>query len=265
VSTIGRDITEQKKAARALLDNTRIKRELEIAKEIQQSFLPACPRELPGLLTACRCVPATHVGGDYYDFFSLEAGVVDVAIADVTGHSIGSSLLMSMTRSVLHAKVSAGRSPGKLLAAVNDLLHDDLSRAELQISMFYARLDTEHRTLAYANAGHNPPLLFRSKEGVSMELDADGLLMGVKTGVFFEEKTTRMEAGDILVLYTDGVTEAENAEGELFGTGRLCGVIAEQRGCHPEEIMAAIFQELGEFAGSKPLLDDVAMTIFKMV
>jgi sigma-B regulation protein RsbU (phosphoserine phosphatase) len=265
VSTIGRNITEQKKAARALLDNARIKRELEIAKEIQQSFLPTCPRELPGMLTACRLVPATHVGGDYYDFFSLEAGIVDVAIADVTGHSIGSSLLMSMTRSVLHAKVSASRSPGKLLAAVNDLLHDDLSRAELQLSMFYARLDTENRTLAYANAGHSHPLLFRSREGVSIELDADGLLMGVKTDVCFEEKITRMEAGDILVLYTDGVTEAENAEGEFFGTGRLCGVIAEQCGRHPEEIMAAIFQELTAFAGAKPLLDDVAMTIFKMV
>jgi sigma-B regulation protein RsbU (phosphoserine phosphatase) len=265
ISTIGRDITEQKKAAVALLDNARIKRELEIAKEIQQSFLPVCPRELPGMLTACRCVPAAHVGGDYYDFFSLEAGIVDVVIADVAGHSVGSALLMAMTRSVLHAKVSSSRSPGKLLTAVNDLLHDDLSRAELQITMFYARLDTENRTLAYANAGHNPPLLFRTKEGVSMELDADGLLMGIKTDVCFKEKITRVEAGDVLILYTDGVTEAENDEGELFGTGRLSGVIAEQCSRHPEEIMAAIFQKLTAFTGSKPFLDDVAMTIFKFV
>lgn len=261
VSTIGRDITEQKRAAAALLYNARINRELEIAKEIQQSFLPTCPSALPGMFMTCCCVPATHVGGDYYDFFPLEDGIVDAVIADVTGHSVGSSLLMTMTRSVLHAKVSSSRSPGKLLEVVNDLLHDDLSRAELLISMFYVRLDTENHTLAYANAGHNPPFLFRAREGVFIKLDADGLLMGVKTDVCFEENFTLVESGDILILYTDGVTEAENAEGELFGTGRLCGVIAEHSERHPKEIMAAIFQELTPFT----LSDDVAMIIFKIV
>jgi sigma-B regulation protein RsbU (phosphoserine phosphatase) len=261
VSTIGRDITEQKKAAAALLDNARINRELEIAKEIQQSFLPACPSALPGLLTSCCCVPAAHVGGDYYDFFTLEGGIVDAVIADVTGHSIGASLLMTMTRSVLHAKVSLSRSPGNLLTAVNDLLYNDLSRTELLITMFYVRLDTEKRTLTYANAGHNHPFLFRARERMFSELDADGLLMGVKTDVCFEEKCTQVEAGDILILYTDGVTEAENTKGELFGSGRLCEVIAGHCAEHPQEIMAAIFQELAAFT----LADDVAMFIFKIV
>lgn len=265
VSTIGRDVTEQKKAAAALLDNARIKRELEIAKEIQQSFLPVCPQDLPGMLMACCCVPAAHVGGDYYDFFSLETDIVDLVIADVAGHSVGSALLMSMTRSVLHAKVSLSRPPGKLLTTVNDLLHDDLSNAELQLSMFYARLDTKNRTLAYANAGHTQPFLFHSKEGAFTKLDADGLLMGVNKDVCFEEKVAPVEAGDILILYTDGITEAENAEGELFGTGRLCGVIAEQCGRHPEEIMAAIFREMTAFISSKPLTDDVAMIVIKIV
>jgi sigma-B regulation protein RsbU (phosphoserine phosphatase) len=261
MSTIGRDITEQKRAAAALLDNARIKRELEIAKEIQQSFLPVCPSALPGMFLTCCCVPTAHVGGDYYDFFSLEAGIVDAVIADVTGHSIGSSLLMTMTRSVLHAKVSSSRTPGTLLAAVNDLLYDDLSRAELLLSMFYVRLDPKNRTLAYSNAGHNHPFLYRSREGAFMELDAEGLLMGVRTDVSFEEKVTRVDAGDILILYTDGVTEAENANGELFGTERLCGVIASHYERHPKDIMAEIFKELTGFT----LSDDVAMIIFKIV
>ncbi|MCM2358977.1 MAG: PAS domain S-box protein [Geobacteraceae bacterium] len=261
VSTIGRDITEQKKAEAALLDNARINRELEIAKEIQQSFLPTCPSALPGMLMTCCCVPAAHVGGDYYDFFTLEDGIVDAVIADVTGHSVGSSLLMTMTRSVLHAKVSSSRSPGTLLAAVNDLLHDDLSRAELLISMFYIRLDTENHTLAYANAGHNPAFLFRAREGAFIKLDADGLLMGVKTDVCFEEKFTLVETGDIIILYTDGVTEAENVKGELFGTGRLRRVIADNCERHPQEIMTAIFRKLAHFR----LSDDVAMIIFKIV
>jgi sigma-B regulation protein RsbU (phosphoserine phosphatase) len=261
VSTIGRDITAQKKAAAALLENARINRELEIAQEIQQSFLPVCPSALPGMLMTCRCVPAAHVGGDYYDFFSLEAGIVDAVIADVTGHNVGSSLLMTMTRSVLHAMVSASCLPGKLLAAVNDLIHQDLTRAELQISMSYVRLDTVKHTLAYANAGHNPPLLFRSREGAFMQLDADGLLMGVKTDVSYEEKITRVEAGDILILYTDGITEAEDVDGSFFGTSRLCTVIAEHCEGHPKEIMAAIFQELAPFTIS----DDMAMIIFKII
>ncbi len=261
ISTIGRDITEQKKAAGALLDNARINRELEIAKEIQQSFLPVCPSALPGILMSCRCVPATHVGGDYYDFFPLEEGVVDAVIADVTGHSVGSSLLMTMARSVLHAKVSSSRSPGVLLAAVNDLLHNDLSRAELQISMFYVRLDTNNHTLVYANAGHIRPLLYRCNQGAFIELDADGLLMGIKTDVCFEEGLCLVEPGDILILCTDGITEAVNSSGELFGTDRLCRVIAENSGRHPKETMEAIFKELSIFS----LEDDVAIIIFKIV
>lgn len=102
--------------------------------------------------------------------------------------------------------------------------------------MFYVRLDTEKGTLTYANAGHNHSFLYRSREGLFTELDADGLLMGVKTGVCFEEKGTRVEVGDILVLYTDGVTQ-----GELFGSGRLCEVIAGHCSKHPQEIIAAIF------------------------
>jgi len=201
------------------------------------------------------------VGGDYYDFFILEGGIVDAVIADVTGHSIGASLLMSMTRSVLHAKVGLSRPPGNLLTAVNNLLHNDLSRTELLITMFYVRLDTERHTLTYANAGQNHPFLFRARERIFSELDADGLLMGVKDDVCFEEKSTRVEAGDILILYTDGVTEAENAQGELFGSGRLCEVIAGHSAEHPQEIIAAIFQELSAFT----LADDVAMFIFKIV
>ncbi|MBT1076513.1 SpoIIE family protein phosphatase [Geobacter grbiciae] len=258
------DITEQKKAAAALLDNARINRELEIAKEIQQSFLPVCPSALPGVLMACCCHPATHVGGDYYDFFTLEEGAIDMVIADVTGHSVGSSLLMTMARSVLNAKVTAARPPGKLLEVVNDLLHDDLSRAELQISMFYIRLDAANHTLSYANAGHNHPVLYHSEEGSFVELDADGMIMGVMKEVGFEEKSIRVAAGDIFILYTDGVTEAESAGGEPFGTGRLCEAIAEYRHSHPREIMGGIFQKLTLFTGARPLSDDVAMIIVKI-
>ena len=264
VSTIGRDITEQKKAERLLLDHVRFNRELEIAQEIQQSFLSACPWELPGLLMACCCTPATHVGGDYYDFFTPEADLVDLVIADITGHSLGAALLMTETRSVLHAKIGAGRSPGKLLAIVNDLLYDDLCRSELQISMFYARLETETHTLIYANAGHNRPLLYRCRDGSLEELDGDGLLLGIKTGVYFEEKSCSVETGDILLMYTDGVAEAENTREEVFGVERLGKIIVSQSHRHPQEIINAIMTGLASFSGTRPRTDDVTMVAIKI-
>lgn len=264
VSTIGRDITELKIAERLQLDNARINRELEIAREIQQSFLSSCPAQLPGLLMACCCQPAAHVGGDYYDFFTPQEGLVDLVIADITGHSVGAALLMVETRSVLHAKAGVGRPPGNLLAAVNDLLYDDLCRAELQLSMFYARLDTDSRTLAYANAGHNRPLLYRSRDGFCEELDADGLLMGIMASVPFEEKVIAVENGDILLMYTDGVTEAENTADELFGTERLGSIIAANCQRRPDEIMAAILAGLAAFSGARPRVDDVAMVVVKV-
>jgi sigma-B regulation protein RsbU (phosphoserine phosphatase) len=265
VSTIGRDITEQKRAERLLLDHVRFNRELEIAQEIQQSFLSVCPWELPGLHMACCCTPATHVGGDYYDFFTPEADLVDLVIADITGHSLGAALLMTETRSVLHAKIGAGRSPGKLLAMVNDLLYDDLCRAELQISMFYARLETETHTLIYANAGHNRPLLYRCRDSFLEELDADGLLLGIKTGVYFEEKSCSVETGDILLMYTDGVAETENAREEVFGVERLGKIVVAQSQHHPQEIINAVMTGLTTFSGGKPRSDDVTMVAIKII
>lgn len=266
LQAIARDITERKKAERVLLDNTRIKRELEIAQEVQKALLPARPPQLSGLLVASRCVPASNVGGDYYDFFYPAANTLDAVIADVAGHSFGSALLMTEARSVLHAKVNAANSPGKILAAVNDLLYEDLSRSELLLSMFYARLDAINTTLVYANAGHSRPLLYRhGKNAAFEELDADGLLMGVKTDVVFEEKSVRMAGGDILFLYTDGITEAENVNGDFFGDKRFREVIAEASDQRPEEIIAALFQNLTAFIGDRDLNDDITITIIKVV
>ena len=264
VSTIGRDITEQKKAEHLLLDNARINRELEIAKEIQQSFLSSFPSQLPGLQMASCCKPAAHVGGDYYDFFTPDEGLVDLVIADIAGHSVGSALLMTETRSVLRAKVNADRTPGQLLQVVNDLLYDDLCRAELQISMFYARLDTLRSTIVYANAGHNRPYLCHSNDGSMEELDADGMLMGIMSGILFEEKSIDVESGDILFMYTDGVIEAVNDRNELFGNERLGRILATSFQRHPQEIIDAILSGLAIFSGVRPRDDDVAMVTVKV-
>jgi phosphoserine phosphatase RsbU/P len=265
LQAIMRDISERKKTELVLLDNTRIKRELEIAQEIQQSLLPEEPPRVAGVRIACSCVPAANVGGDYYDFFTLDNCRLDAVIADVAGHSFGSALLMTEVRSVLHAKVNIENSPGKLLFKLNEILLKDLSRAELQLSMFYVSLDLDRNVLSYANAGQTRPLLFHAVDKSFEELDADGLLMGIRSGVFFEEKQVALVAGDILLLHTDGISDADDSSGNFFGVERLCQVVREQSCNDPDHILAEVFIKLAEFTGGKQLADDVTIAIIKIV
>jgi sigma-B regulation protein RsbU (phosphoserine phosphatase) len=166
---------------------------------------------------------------------------------------------------VLHATVNIEDCPARLLAKLNELLLKDLSRAELQISMFYARLDTREGLLTYANAGHTKPLLFRLKDCSIEELDADGLLMGIKSDVAFEEKKTSIASGDILLLHTDGISDAENFNGEFFGVERLCEVVRANGNKEPELLVSEIFRRLADFTGAKPLPDDVTLAVVKIV
>lgn len=261
---IMRDVTERKKAAAALLENAFIKRELDMAREIQRQLLPGEYPTIPDLSLAGGSPPTAGVGGDYYDFFTITPDILDVVIADVAGHSIGSALLMSEARSVLHAKARIERPPAILLAAVNELMHDDLSRSELQMSIFAARFDMQKRTLAYANAGHTRPLLYRASSGAIEQLDAEGMLLGIMREPEFEERECALAAGDILLLHTDGLAEAENSSGEFFGTERLCRLLAAQQQNGPEEILAAIFTELAAFTENSALSDDVSLVALKV-
>lgn len=186
---IKQDISERKKAEKALLENSTIRRDMKIARQIQRSLLPTRPPVIPGVLLAGLDVPAALVGGDYYDFFTQEEGILSVVIADVAGHSLGSALLMAMARSVLHATINPRPSPAEILASLNDLLHEDLDRAELLISMFYLKLDIATRHFTFANAGHIQPLLFRHGDGSFLELDAEGLVFGVQRGVQLDRKS----------------------------------------------------------------------------
>lgn len=260
-----RDITERKKAEAALLENICIKRDLDMAREIQRSLLPDAPPRIPGIRVACCCSPAASVGGDYYDFFDVQPGVADIVIADVAGHSLGSALLMSEARTVLRAKVRIERPPAMLLSAVNQLLHVDLSRSELQMSAFAVRLDTRDRLLRYANAGHTRPLYFRAATGSIEELDAEGLLFGVYSEVNFEEKVLQLSAGDILLLHTDGVIDTENPAGEFFGTERLSRLVRAAGEQEPEELLSMIFRALINFAGERQLSDDVSLVVVKIL
>lgn len=254
---------EQKEGA--LLKNAMVARDMEIAREIQRSLLPCASPQLAGITIAGRCLPAAHVGGDYFDFFPRSETVLDFVIADVSGHSVGAALIMAETRSVLRAVVQAANGAGEILATLNTHLHDDLSNAELFITTFYGQYDVVSRQLIYANAGHNLPLLFRNGVSGCRELDAEGLILGVHREVLFEEKSLRLLPGDILLLYTDGVSEARNGRGDLFGANRLCALLAAYQGAPPEVMIDAVLQGVQAFVGASPLDDDITMVVMKVL
>ncbi|HWI40237.1 MAG TPA: SpoIIE family protein phosphatase, partial [Verrucomicrobiae bacterium] len=211
---------ERQEKEQALLENMKVVRDMEIAKQIQMSLLPSALPQVRGVSLAGRCIPAAHVGGDYYDVFTRGPDIVEIAIADVSGHSVGAALIMAETRSVLRAQVYGAARASEILQRLNELLYEDLSHAELFITMFYVKYNSSSGRLSFANGGHNRPVLVRG-DGTRVELDADGLILGVKKRVIFEEKSLEMHSGDVLVLYTDGIVEAQNREGEFFGNDRL--------------------------------------------
>jgi sigma-B regulation protein RsbU (phosphoserine phosphatase) len=254
------DVTERRRAEES-------RRELEIARHIQLSLLPNAPLRLPMVELAGVCVPASHVGGDYFDFFE-NFDAVDAVIADVSGHSVGAALVMSEARSTLRAETRKASGvpigPAQILRALNELLYDDLSKAELFITMFYVKFLPETRTLNYANAGHNQPLLLRSDGVGCAPLDADGLVLGVQRAVDFEQRSIELDIGDKLLLYTDGITEAENPQGVFFGVERLCASFAAHRSLTPEALVNQLLSEVRAFCGGAPLRDDISMVILQV-
>jgi PAS domain S-box-containing protein len=257
------DVTELRRAEEE-------RHELEFAKQIQLSLLPGSPLKVNGALVAGYCLPATHVGGDYFDYFSGR-GTVDIVIADVSGHSMGAALIMAETRSTLKAEALhrrqarsvTGKGAGKILRALNALLYEDLNRAELFITMFYMKYHHATRQLRYANAGHNRPLLLRAGETACRELDADGLIFGVAREAAFEERGTVLRKGDLVLLYTDGITEAQDPEGEFFGADRLSRLFATQGARTPQEIIGEIVEDLQTFCRRGSFADDISMVVLK--
>lgn len=248
----------------ALLKNAAVAHEMEIAKQIQLSLLPESPPVLQGIQIAYLSVAADHVGGDYYDFFVRDGRIVDAVIADVSGHNVGAALIMVETRSVLRAQVNISSSPGKILASLNSLLLSDLTRAELFITMFYIKYDTVTQWLTYASAGHNQPLLYRCSDKSCQMLDAEGLIIGVKDEVLFEEKSILLDPGDILLLYTDGLTETANMDGEMFGMDRLISLLKELHTEPLQTMIDSIYRTMIGFAGNLQLADDVSIVAMRV-
>jgi phosphoserine phosphatase RsbU/P len=239
-------------------------REMQIARTIQLGLLPSRVPEIPGVTMAGTCVPAREVGGDYYDFLQCGSRVIDLVIADVSGHNVGAAIIMTEVRTFLRSQAQQLSGAGAALRAIDGFLYEDLGRAELFITMVFLRYDSATRQLSYACAGHPPPLILRNGLESCEFLDAEGLILGVKKNVVFEEKQTSLEPGDVLLLYTDGITEAENGEGEFFGEERLCSVVQELRHLSPAGLIEELMYQVRLFAGGKSFTDDVTLLAMRV-
>ncbi|MBN1958100.1 MAG: SpoIIE family protein phosphatase [Desulfuromonadales bacterium] len=240
-------------------------REMEIARDIQMGLLPSSLPQLESVALAGLCVPAHQVGGDYYDFIQRNSTTYDVVIADVSGHNIGSALIMAEARTFIHARIQSIQQPAAMLSELNSYFLKDLDRSDLFVTMFYLQYNPDSHRLIYSNAGHNNPLLWRNKKKQLELLDAEGLIFGVKKNISFEQKTTNLAAGDLLLLYTDGIIEAENNDHQFFGTERLGHLLEECDNLDPQEIIDCIMNQVRFFTGMRHFNDDITLVVMKVL
>lgn len=237
--------------------------EIRIAQRIQASLSPSAPIKSSHFEVTGYCLPADKIGGDYFDYFYRNEDHLDMIIADVSGHSIGPSLFMVETRSAIRTQANISAIPSETLKILNNFLFEDLDKSDYFITLFYLQYNIATHQLSFANAGHPPPLLLNPFQSECEQLDADGLILGVYKNVVFEEKVTALSKGGLILLYTDGLTEAQNADGEFFGLKRVNDILVQHAQQSPQTIIETLLEELKQFCRREVFVDDITLMVFK--
>ncbi len=242
---------------RALEDAQRdIRNDLEMAHSVQAALVPSDLPEDPRADVAAFMTPALEVGGDFYDAFLTDDGRLAFAIADVSGKGIASALMMAVGRALLRSAANLHPDPSRAIASTNDQLCT-MNPKELFITAFFAVIDLELGTLTYVNAGHDPPYVIRPNEAPEMIPHTGGIALGVLPDLNYAETTIPIDAGTALYLYTDGITEAENSNGQQFGRDRLEEKLAAAPDEGPQALMDGILIDLRKFTGDAKQFDDI--------
>lgn len=237
----------------------RFETEAQLARQIQQSFIPETMPLLSGWDLAARWRTARQVGGDFYDVMELPGGRIGLFIADVADKGMPAALFMSLTRTLVHASVIGTESPAEALRRVNDLLIPDTQQG-MFVTAFYALLYPEIGKLVYANAGHNPPLWVTHADGVE-RLTRTGMALGVVEGEQIEERSIELAKGDFLLLYTDGLNESFSPDGDIFGEERIIAALQRGKSKSAERILQGVESDLDEFVGDEDQADDLTMLL----
>jgi sigma-B regulation protein RsbU (phosphoserine phosphatase) len=254
----------------------RVDRQLSTGAEIQAQLLPDhCP-VIEGVELAARCRPAFQVGGDYYDFIPTrpqllgrrrEQGRWALVVGDVMGKGVPAGLLMTLLRGMLRAEVLSGHPPDRILHDLNQLAQEDLAQSHRFVTLFYSDYDPRTRLLRYANAAHNPPLIWRRLHNAVERLDAPGLLIGLQPEASYGCEQIVLDPGDVLLCYTDGVTEASGLNGERFDEERLIQAlqVACRSGVGAQGVLDQVFARLDRFVGpDRHLDDDASLVVLKV-
>jgi sigma-B regulation protein RsbU (phosphoserine phosphatase) len=240
--------------------------ELELAQDVQKTLLPQEVPNIPGLEIAAFSRPAQIVGGDYFDFVDFSNGLHGLAIADVAGHGVSASLHMASIQALLRTLVPINKSPAEVMRQVHKLFIHNI-RFETFVTFFIGAFDASTKTLTFSNAGHQPPLVLHKnkskKESVEM-LRPTGAAIGLVEEAEFAEKTIELHEEDLLVLYTDGVTEAVNLQNQEFGRERLIKLGQHVNNVPVKQMVQEIRKGLEEFSEGKPLADDTTIVICKI-
>jgi serine phosphatase RsbU (regulator of sigma subunit) len=238
-------------------------KELEIARGIQQRLLPQMAPKIEGMDLAAHNEPAREVGGDFYDFIPVMEDNLGLVIADVSGKGMPAAMFMGLSRTIIRASATGDPAATNAIKQANELICRD-STSGMFVTLFYGVLNTRWRRLRYVNAGHNPPMVFTKGSDEAIFLRAKGIALGVAHEIDLEELSIDLASGDILVMYTDGITEAINEQEEAFGLERLIQVILTHRDLSSQAIIDQVQREVISFAGSQPQFDDITLMILKL-
>lgn len=243
-------------------DRRRIEYELGLARQIQKSFLPEkCP-VIPGYSVGAMWQTAREVSGDFYDFVHLNGGRVAFTIADVSDKGIAAAMFMALSRTILRTMTIGKPTPRETVERANDIILAD-ARSDMFVTVFHGVLDPQVHRFTYVNAGHNPPLFYRAARHELVTVKGHGMALGVMPNITVEEHTLDFAPGDLLLMYTDGVTDAINAQEEEFGVERLADLVVTHAHLAPDALVAEIMRAVTEFAGEGVHFDDVTMVALK--
>ncbi len=241
-----------------------VDRELKVVADIQRSLLPMELPKIDGLDIAVHYQTSTQAGGDYYDFFELDDGRIGILIADVSGHGTPAAVMMAVTHSIAHTRDEPPTPPSDLLNFINRRLTARYTNNGTFVTAFYGIYDPKDRTILYCNAGHNPPMVRRADGSATLTLDENrNLPLGIVEDETYQDAKAQLRAGDVLVIYTDGITEARSPSDELFGTERLEGLLCD---CAPDAkaIIETTVKAVNEWTDFAPANDDRTLVVGKL-
>lgn len=263
ISGIARNLSlaiQNERLKKEMISQESIRREIELAREIQTTFLPETLPEIAGWEFSAHWRPALQVGGDFYDVFTLGEGLVGLVIADVSDKGMPAALYMTVARTLIRAEALKSSQPAETLQRINRLLLMN-SQKGLFVTCIFAILDTTSAMLTYSNAGHNPPLWLKKTRPELVWLEKGGMPLGVSEELILDDHTLHLGAGDLLMFYTDGVTEAQSADGSFFGEDRLFNLLKQFRSKTSFPLIDILDMKIMEFRGDAPVSDDLTLLI----